>query len=164
MKFFDEGESITAKEIDALENTIGKPFPEEYRAFLIEHNGGRPEPAIVDIDGASQGASQIQIFLGVTGPVESETLEWSWQVFQERIPERLLPIADDPFGNLFCLSLEGPDRGHVLADLVVRGGYVTAKVTGSSRKPDEVRMQIARLGACWCNGLGSDRCAGYTLI
>lgn len=113
MKFFDEGESITAKEIDALENTIGKPFPEEYRAFLLGHNGGRPEPAIVDIDGASQGASQIQIFLGVTGPVESETLEWSWQVFQERIPERLLPIADDPFGNLFCLSLEGPDRGHV---------------------------------------------------
>ena len=113
MKFFDEGEPLTHDSIDALEKAVGKPFPPEYRVFLLAHNGGRPEAAIVDIDDCPQGASSVQIFLGVTGPVESETLEWSWNCFQGRIDERLLPVADDPFGNLFCLSLDGDDRGHV---------------------------------------------------
>ncbi|HMY18600.1 MAG TPA: SMI1/KNR4 family protein, partial [Polyangium sp.] len=113
MNFFDEGAPLTAEDIDALETTVGKPFPPEYRAFLLAHNGGRPESAIVDIDDCPAGASVVQMFLGVTGPVESETLEWSWKVFQGRIPERLLPVADDPFGNLFCLSLDDQDRGCV---------------------------------------------------
>ena len=113
MNFFDEGEPLTAEHIDALETTVGKPFPPEYRAFLLAHNGGRPESAIVDIDNCPAGAGVVQMFLGVTGPIESETVEWSWKVFQGRIPERLLPVADDPFGNLFCLSLDGQDRGCV---------------------------------------------------
>lgn len=114
MDIIEPGESITVEEISAFEEKIGHRLPSAYRDFLLAYNGGRPIPALVDIDDCPSGASEVQVFLGLTGEFESETLEWSWNVFRGRIPERLLPIADDPFGNLFCLSLEGMDAGQIL--------------------------------------------------
>lgn len=114
MEIIEAGENVTPDEVEAFEKKIGHRLPPAYREFLLAHNGGRPIPAVIDIDDCPSGASEVQVFLGLTGTFESETLEWSWNVFRERIPERLLPIADDPFGNLFCLSLEGTDAGQVL--------------------------------------------------
>ncbi len=34
-------------------------------------------------------------------------------VFRDRVPANLLPIARDPGGNLICLSIAGSDRGKV---------------------------------------------------
>jgi cell wall assembly regulator SMI1 len=114
VKIVDEGDALKSDDLDAFEQTLGKRLPRAYRDFLLAHNGGRPVPAVIDIDDCPSGATEVQVLLGLTGPVESETLEWSWNAFRDRIPERLLPIADDPFGNLFCLSLEGNDAGQVL--------------------------------------------------
>lgn len=114
MDIIEPGEKVTLEEVAAFEEKIGHRLPSAYRDFLLAHNGGRPIPAVVDIDDCPSGASEVQVFLGLTGAFESETLEWSWNAFRGRIPERLLPIADDPFGNLFCLSLEGMDAGQIL--------------------------------------------------
>ncbi len=114
MDILESGDALTPADIEAFEATIGKRLPQTYRDFLLAHNGGRPVPAVIDIDDCPSGATVVQVLLGLTGPVESETLVWSWQAFQRRIPERLLPIADDPFGNLFCLSLDGVDAGQVV--------------------------------------------------
>jgi len=114
MEIVEAGEAVTPEEVEAFEKKLGHPLPSAYRDFLLAHNGGRPIPSVIDIDDCPSGASDVQVFLGLTGQFESETLEWSWDVFRERIPERLLPIADDSFGNLFCLSLTGNDAGQVL--------------------------------------------------
>ncbi|MBK9260025.1 MAG: SMI1/KNR4 family protein [Polyangiaceae bacterium] len=114
IQIIEEGEKLQISDLEALEATIGKRLPEAYRQFLLAHNGGRPVPAIIDIDDSPENATVVHVLLGVTGPFESETLGWSWGAFQCRIPERLLPIADDPFGNLFCLSLACDDEGQVL--------------------------------------------------
>jgi len=114
MEIVEAGEAVTPEEVEAFEKKLGHPLPSAYRDFLLAHNGGRPIPSVIDIDDCPSGAIDVQVFLGLTGQFESETLEWSWDVFRERIPERLLPIADDSFGNLFCLSLTGNDAGQVL--------------------------------------------------
>lgn len=113
MEIVEPGEAVTPDELQVFEEKIGQPLPSAYRDFLLAHNGGRPIPCVIDIDDCPSGATDVQVFLGLTGPFESETLEWSWDVFRGRIPERLLPIADDSFGNLFCISLAGNDAGEV---------------------------------------------------
>lgn len=113
MEIVEAGEAVTPEELKVFEEKIGHPLPSAYREFLLAHNGGRPIPSVIDINDCPSGATDVQVFLGLTGPFESETLEWSWDVFRGRIPERLLPIADDSFGNLFCLSLTGNDVGQV---------------------------------------------------
>jgi cell wall assembly regulator SMI1 len=114
MEILESGDALTPTDIETFEATIGKPLPPAYRNFLLTHNGGHPVPPVIDIDDCPNGATVVQVFLSLTGPVESETLGWSWQAFQGRIPERLLPIADDPFGNIFCLSLDGADAGQMV--------------------------------------------------
>ena len=45
----------TDADVRELEVSVG-PLPADYRAFLLEHNGGRPEPdefAISDVEGSS---------------------------------------------------------------------------------------------------------------
>jgi hypothetical protein len=114
MEIVEAGENVTPEQVEAFEKKLGHPLPAAYRDFLSAHNGGRPIPSVIDIADCPSGATDVQVFLGLTGQFESETLEWSWDVFRERIPERLLPIADDSFGNLFCISLAGNDAGQVL--------------------------------------------------
>ena len=38
----------------------------------------------------------------------------TYKIAQRRLPDEMIPIASDPFGNLFCLAVEGDDAGKVL--------------------------------------------------
>lgn len=61
---------------------------------------------------ASYADSVVDWFLSLEkqGPVSLEVyLSW----YKERMPDHLIPIAFDPFGNLVCLSIRRNDRGAV---------------------------------------------------
>jgi hypothetical protein len=36
------------------------------------------------------------------------------RAFEDRLPADLLPVAQDPGGNLICIGVNGPRAGHVL--------------------------------------------------
>ena len=80
-------------------------MPEDYRGFLLEHNGGC-------IDGAPQIAEMCGFYGIHNGPESSRFPDLS-QIRSGGFPDYLLPIADDPFGNFICIVLAGPDRGAV---------------------------------------------------
>ena len=97
-----------------LEKKIGTNLPADYKEFLMRSNGGRPDPKFFPIRGFNNNPfGQVQDFLGIDDPVESCRLDWKYQVFRGRIPENLFPIACEDGGSLICLSLSGPDTGHV---------------------------------------------------
>lgn len=89
----------------AFEETLGASLPEPYRAHMLDHNGGYV-----------RGARQLNIMHHVFGIHNGP----DWARFPDRariydglVPQRLLPIADDPGGNLICISLSGSDRGAI---------------------------------------------------
>jgi cell wall assembly regulator SMI1 len=87
-----------------LERQLGRPLPTAYRDYLRQHDGGR----LVD---NSEGVNEI---FGI-GP---EAPDWAslWQkldLYAERVPAWLLPVASDALGNLFAVSLRDQDRGSV---------------------------------------------------
>jgi hypothetical protein len=91
--------------LDKFEKRLGARLPEPYRKFLQLYNGGHP-----------RGARKISALHHVYGLHDGP----SWAQFPDRekiydglVPERLLPIGDDPGGNLICISLLGNDRGTV---------------------------------------------------
>lgn len=100
--------------LDALEGAVGGKLPIEYRSFLKESNGGRPDKACFEIskrNGTKEG-SLINCFLGICG-IKSLNIESSWNACTHRIAPTLLPIATDPFGNKVLLSLVGETRGRI---------------------------------------------------
>jgi cell wall assembly regulator SMI1 len=90
---------------------FGQHLPPSYRAFLAQHDGGRPvrDRFYYEQDNQRRGTI-LDNFLGVR-PVPSpgtnllDTAELLWS----RIPEGVLPVADDPGGNLVCI--DGRDGG-----------------------------------------------------
>jgi hypothetical protein len=106
---------ISEEDLRLLEAEIPVTFPHDYRLFLLQYNGGRPEPNAYPLQGLAKNPfGVIQIFFGIDTRVESSSLLWNYRVMEGRIPPNLFPIARDDGGDLLCLSLYGDDAGSVV--------------------------------------------------
>jgi cell wall assembly regulator SMI1 len=107
-------ESAKPLDEDALEQCekdLGVRMPDQFRSFLLKHNGGRPTPACFDFRD-SEGGSTIQWFHGISEDYNKSLLRKS-RMFHERIPQGLLPIASDDGGNQICISVRETDYGKI---------------------------------------------------
>jgi hypothetical protein len=104
-------------EIDALEARLKIKFPMDYRLWLLKYNGGRPTPNRFQQKGKSgpYTDSLVAWFLAIHDGKYSnlESKFKNLKVFQKRLPENLVAIADDPFGNEICITVAGKDYGAV---------------------------------------------------
>ena len=122
-------------EIAKFETHIGHILPDDYRAFLLKDNGGRPEPDAFTLNIWGHAEEDVVMCLFPmrdlsVGDVEVEDLEElrSWPVhcawddltndlknlYEKELDETLLPIGTDGSSNYFCLVLDGPRRGSIL--------------------------------------------------
>src|SRR5436853_6716691 len=113
MQIDDPGRPLTSIDLATLERELGVKLPGDYHSFLLANNGGMPSPGFIDVQGAPGSPTDIQVFFGVDRSVGSSSLTWNRRAFQGRIPDRLLPIACDSGGNLFCVSVSGPATGEI---------------------------------------------------
>jgi cell wall assembly regulator SMI1 len=49
MRFTESGPPLTEERLQGAERRLGVTLPDEYRAFLLRHNGGRPHPSTLSI-------------------------------------------------------------------------------------------------------------------
>ena len=98
-------------ELAQFEDKLNRRLPEDYRQFLLKHNGGEPHPSTFFIS-QGQGEDDIRHFLGMSEMKEYSLVHYH-EIYSGRIPQNLLPIAPDYFSNLVCLSIDGADRGSV---------------------------------------------------
>jgi hypothetical protein len=93
--------------IAAAEKRMGRAIPPDYRDFLLEHNGGHPDPARFDIPGEEQPrTSRVSFFFGVDVQ-KPLNVEYFVSTFEGRIPPELFPIGRDPGGNLMLMDEDG---------------------------------------------------------
>jgi hypothetical protein len=109
------GPQIGGGHIAEVEAAIGGELPASYKGFLIKNNGGRPVPDTIDIDRLPGSPTDIRVFFGVGRGVETSNLSWNMKFVRPRLPDRrLLPIACDSGGNIFCLDILGEFSGGVI--------------------------------------------------
>ncbi len=101
-----------------LEAETGTALPEEYRQFLRQYNGGRPEPSCFDIVWKGQPWAKrfpfdtVDYFFGVREGKPSDFLV-NYRRFRKRVPADTVPIGCDPGGNLLLLGVQGAQSGQV---------------------------------------------------
>jgi cell wall assembly regulator SMI1 len=102
---FSETQSPASEEsIQRLERQIGRPLPPGYREFLRQHDGG-------PLDLNDKAVNEI---FGLGDDVPDFANMWNQlETYRDRVPEWLLPVANDSFGNLFALALRQEDHGSV---------------------------------------------------
>jgi cell wall assembly regulator SMI1 len=116
LEITDSEKPLSEKSISGLEKTIGYRLPEGYRKLLVSHNGGNAQGENAFRYKYERGPyteSRINHFFSLTKEYGSLDKMYLRMTRDGRIPKSLLPIANDPFGNLICISLAGKDRGAV---------------------------------------------------
>lgn len=97
----------TAEDVKDFETKIGLVLPEDYKKFLVEKNGGVPKKSKINTD--LLGTKVVQQFYAIKNPAKNYTLSYLLEIYSGRIPDRMLPIADDPAGNLYLCQLQPGD-------------------------------------------------------
>jgi cell wall assembly regulator SMI1 len=99
----DRRPPASAQLVARLEQYVGRELPLGYRDYLLEQDGGR-------LFDNSEAVKQI---LGLGDVPEFASLWHELEVYADRVPYWLLPVATDEFGNLFAVSLRDEDNGSV---------------------------------------------------
>lgn len=114
LRTFEGGPSIGDEDITRFESRYGLVLPAAYRRFLLVTNGGRPERDLFSIKSfEDQSPGRIHFFFGLKDSIESSNLDWNLEVFRERIPAGLLPIATTEGADKICLSVDDARPGQV---------------------------------------------------
>ena len=89
---------ITDESIEKIENQLGIKFPTDFVSKIKEVDGGYPIPNKITID------NQIEVLNNMVSFLEDNP-SFILDIIQETetFPSlNLIPIAEDPFGNLYC--------------------------------------------------------------
>ena len=100
--------------IQELENELGRRLPEDYRRFLSEINGGRPNRArftILSPEGATDSA--VAWFLTLDPQESRYTISRYRTRYDDRVPAGVIPIGCDSFGNLILLDIGAREFGYI---------------------------------------------------
>ena len=142
----DSVAAVSDADLAAVERRLGVHFPDDYRAFLLRHNGGVPRPGRFRISRQAAEAGMewglvTRFYSVAAGPGrQADDLESMFQTMHEwGLPDRLVPIADvdDSLeGGALCISVRGTDRGRVYYHPELEGydeerGYAVCKSFGA---------------------------------
>jgi hypothetical protein len=100
------GRKLTKSDIVILEKKLKNKLPVPYREFLLQHNGGRPEPRYIR-------GEVLHYFYSVDAGDDIHDLWAHCKLLKPDLPADVIPIAADTFGNSVCLVLKGKKRGKV---------------------------------------------------
>jgi hypothetical protein len=110
----DDFGSITARTLDAFESRLELNLPKMYREFLIELNGGTPNPSHVHfLNDDLQASTQLRYLPGIHDGEDWARLPWYVEQYHHRVPIGYIPIGIDTLGSLFLMSVQGPMSGRV---------------------------------------------------
>ena len=96
----------TEADVGHFEMSIAARLPDDYRAFLLRHNGGYPDRAAF-----RGGTESVEFFFGLWQ--KHADLNYETLAHRGFIPAEMIPIASDAFGNAVLLEVRGPNRGRI---------------------------------------------------
>ena len=90
-------------------------LPDDYRQFLLKHNGGEPHPmnAVDFKEGGVPNSSDVRYIYGIHAGEYWAQIEWHIEQYKGRIIREGLPIAGDSGGNQYLLIVKGNKLGQI---------------------------------------------------
>ena len=107
MEILKPGPRITSADIGALEERFGLTFPDDYRDFLMCHNGGKPKPPTVRVPSHDEGVFDVHVLFGLTRAIEADNVEWNARLETSFVGQHLLPIGGTDTSDLLLLKVAG---------------------------------------------------------
>lgn len=100
MKWNYEKRTITDDMIRSVEDILNVKFPEDFVIVIKKYDGGYPTPNKITIDGNSEIVNNLVSFFEEDDSYIIDIIEDTEYLMEPK----LIPIAEDPFGNLYCFD------------------------------------------------------------
>jgi hypothetical protein len=96
---------IQENELIAVENKLGFCFPNDYRSFLLQQNGGKPKKSLIFPVLTFGQDVTLNSFYGIGEKTyKGMTLVGAYEIFKDRIPFGFSPIGDNGSGDEILLA------------------------------------------------------------
>jgi hypothetical protein len=116
-RFCAERFSLPSEEqLQALEERVGVTFPDDYRRFVLDFNGGYfSEPEITPVgDGCPQESLALMCGIGASHDEAELGRPSDLYLFDDNDPPKIVPIGVTPMGSLIILdTAPGEGRGTI---------------------------------------------------
>jgi hypothetical protein len=87
-----------------VEEALDVSFPSDYVDCVLLKNGGQPIPDTFDFEGRTEAVFNSLIDLNLD---EGRNIVKVYHHLKDRLPGKVYPFADDPFGNYLCFDYRG---------------------------------------------------------
>lgn len=108
---------IELEDLARIENLYAISFPEDYRNHLLSYNGGIPSSGVFSFtENGEVTQSRIHFFYAINSDDYDDMIEAidTFKKNEKRMPNNIFPIAEDPFGNVICISVDKKkDYNHI---------------------------------------------------
>lgn len=96
---------IGKSEILSLEKHLGVSFPDDYRTFLLQYNGGRPALYVMDGPFGKLGVNNLYGIGKIKGRVYD--IAECFEDLDYRLPKGFIPIGDNAGGDQLLIATDG---------------------------------------------------------
>lgn len=100
---------ISSEKLAEFESKHSIRLPEDYKEFLLTHNGGKPDPSCFNI---KNDTSDVRIFYGLNNDGQY-SVEVALKLYKNRLSRDIIPIGSDSFGNQICLGVMGESQNKI---------------------------------------------------
>lgn len=149
-------QQITGKAIEELERQLGCKLPNDYRQFLLKHNGGIPDANCFYVHPDDERTTWIDEFCFVDKnlaiPLESaEPYSIAFERFkwEDKIPSGFMVIGISARDNLVLLAITGKRKGEVwlkiVGDLPIEEDWTKLKTKHMKRVADSFSAFLDKL-------------------
>lgn len=105
-RVFEPNAPVSDSEITSFEERHRLLLPRSYRIFLLQTNGGRPEPPTFPIEGfLDNPLGDVQVFFGLNANEPTEDLDQVLNEIAESVPAGILPVGRTAGDDFICLDL-----------------------------------------------------------
>lgn len=92
---------LSREDVSKAEEALCISFPADYVDCVLLKNGGQPVPDTFDFGGKQEAVFNSLIDLNIR---ENRNVLEVHNRLKERLPDNVIPFADDPFGNYLCFD------------------------------------------------------------
>ena len=102
MNWDHDNHIISDEMVKSVESILEVNFPEDFLSIIKKYDGGYPSPDKITINGNTEIVNNLVSFM-------EDDLSFILVIYEETEylkNTKLIPIAQDPFGNLFCYDFK----------------------------------------------------------
>lgn len=113
LKFSRSGPKQTRRQLQAVERRLDVSFPEDYRDFLLKHNGGVPKPKT--LRSGKDDTHEIELFYSIGVRASDRELVKTTEYYRAELKllQHYLPVALTSAHDLLLLHVAGRSIGKV---------------------------------------------------